>query len=252
MTTIVTCRVRDHDILLDLDSNIEAPGNSNRELWRANTFDTKEPDTLDWLDSALRPGDVLYDVGANIGQYSLYAARRHQGRVSVLAFEPEALNYAKLNKNIVLNGLMGVVVPYCLAIADRTAIDRFYTQAFSPGAALHTWGKPETQGEKPFEPRNLQGMMAVSLDDLTGRFGLPFPQHVKIDVDGIEDSIVAGATRTLADERLRTVLIEVFMHRDVADRIRTAFLSHGFELANASSVDYTPGIVRNLIFRRAG
>ncbi len=92
--------------------------------------------------------------------------------------------------------------------------------------------------------------MAVSLDDLTGRFGLPFPNHVKIDVDGIEDKIVAGASRTLEDPRLKTVLIEVYMFEDMARKIEAAFFSRGFSLANAGPVDYTEGIVQNLIFKR--
>jgi FkbM family methyltransferase len=242
--------VRSQKVLLELETEEQPEGTRNHELWRADTFDSKEPDTLDWIDSFVKPGDVLYDVGANIGQYSLYAARKCGADLKVLAFEPEALNQAKLNRNIVLNGLVGTVVPHALAIADRTAIDTFYIQRFAFGASLHTWGKPVTQGEKPFEPQNLQGVMAVSLDDLTERFGLPFPTHIKIDVDGIEDQVVAGASRVLGDERLKSVLIEVFMHKDMADRVKDAFFRRGMALSNADTVDYTPGIVQNLIFTR--
>ena len=45
-------------------------------------------------------------------------------------------------KSSLLNNLVGVVIPYGLAIADRTAVDIFYSKAFAPGAALHTWGRP--------------------------------------------------------------------------------------------------------------
>ena len=250
MSVLRTCKVRSQTISLELESDEQPEGTRNHELWRADTFDSKEPDTLDWIDTCIRPGDVLYDVGANIGQYSLYAAKQCKGDLTVLAFEPEALNQAKLNRNIVLNDLVGTILPHALAVADRTAIDTFYIQRFSFGASLHTWGKAITQGEKPFEPQNQQGVMAVSLDDLTGRFGLPFPTHIKIDVDGIEDQVVAGASEVLADERLKTVLIEVFMHKDMADRVKEAFLSKRMELSNADVIDYTPGIVQNLIFKR--
>ncbi len=248
---IRTCHVGGQTILLDLDSDRPGEGERNHELWRADTYDSKEPDTIRWIDRFVRPGDVLYDVGANIGQYSLYAARKTGGRVAVLAFEPEALNHAKLNRNIVLNGLVGVVTPYALAMSDRTAIDLFYVQKFAPGAALHTFGRAVAQGEKPFEPQNRQGVMAVAIDDLVGRFALPFPAHIKVDVDGIEDRVVAGAVRTLADPRLRSVLIEVFMHGDMAERIKRAFLDRGFQLSNAEAIDYTPGVAQNLIFTRA-
>lgn len=240
--------MRELTILIDVEGDNE--GSRNHELWRANTFNEKEPDTLDWIDTWFRPGETIYDVGANIGQYALYAARRLDERARVLAFEPEALNYAKLNRNILLNGLGEVVTAYPFAISDRTAVQHFYSKTFAPGAALHALGEPVTQGAVPFAPQNRQGTLAVSLDDLTGRFGLPFPDHVKIDVDGIEDKIVAGGSQTLEDARLKTVLIEVYMFEDMARRIETAFFERGFALANVSPVDYSEGIVQNLIFKR--
>ena len=240
--------MRELTILIDVEG--DSKDSRNHELWRANTFNEKEPDTMDWIDTWFRPGETIYDVGANIGQYTLYAARRLDERARILAFEPEALNYAKLNRNILLNGLGEVVTAYPFAVSDRTAIQHFYSKTFAPGAALHALGEPVTQGAVPFEPQNRQGTMAVSLDDLTGRFGLPFPDHIKIDVDGIEDRIVSGASRTLEDARLKTVLIEVYMFEDMARKIETAFFERDFALANVCPVDYSEGIVQNLIFKR--
>lgn len=252
LSTAISCNVRDLTILIDVEEGGKSEASRNHELWRANSFNEKEPDTLDWIDTWFRPGETIYDVGANIGQYSLYAARKLDGKARILAFEPEALNHAKLNKNILLNGLEEVVTAYPIAISDRTAIQHFYSKTFAPGAALHALGEPVTQGAVPFEPQNRQGTMAVSLDDLTGQFGLPFPNHVKIDVDGIEDRIVAGASQTLEDERLTTVLIEVYMFENMAEKIETAFFKRGFALANVIPVDYSEGIVQNLIFCRDG
>ena len=99
-------RIGDVTVTLDLDSAEETPGTRNHELWRASTYETKEPDTMDWIRTHVRDG-VLYDVGANIGQYSLYAAKLRAEPLEVLAFEPEALNHAKLVRNIVHNGLSG-------------------------------------------------------------------------------------------------------------------------------------------------
>jgi FkbM family methyltransferase len=251
MGKTLTVKVGRETILLDVESDAgNAQGLRNFELWRAETYSTKEPDTLTWIDSFFRRGEVLYDIGANIGQYSLYAAKRLAGDCKVLAFEPEALNYAKLNRNIVLNGLMGTVIPYCLAVTERTGLDMFYAKTFAPGAALHALGRPVTQGEEAFPPQNQQGMMGVSLDDLTGRFALSFPNHIKIDVDGIEDLIVRGAAQTLGNAALRTVLVEVYLFKTVAEEIRDAFTRHGFALHNAASLDWTPGMARNLIFVR--
>jgi FkbM family methyltransferase len=247
---VVTCQVGKVSVLLNVDSAIWPGEKMSFERWRADSYATKEPDTIEWINSFVREGDVLYDVGANIGQYGLYAAKRLNGKCRVLAFEPEALNYARLNQNIVLNRLSEVISSYCLAITDRTGLDFFYVQAFAPGASLHTYGRPVTQCEKPFAPRNRQGMMGVSLDDLTGRFGLPFPNHIKVDVDGLEEQVVRGAARVLRDPRLRSVLIEVCMYQDVAARIKALFFEAGWTLHNVHAIDYTEGIVQNLIFVR--
>jgi FkbM family methyltransferase len=251
MGQIVTCQVGQEAILLDLDSDqAGATRERNWELWRAQTYTTKEPDTLDWIDTFFGERDVIYDVGANIGQYSLYAAKRLKGACKVLAFEPESLNYAKLNRNIVLNGLSEAITAYCLAIAGHTGFDLFYVKAFSPGASLHAWGEPVGQGDIPFVPSHRQGMLGVSLDDLVGAYALPFPNHIKIDVDGIEDQIVRAASHTLADLRLKTALVEVYMHRDIAAQIREMFLAHGFVLHNARALTYELGTAQNLIFVR--
>ncbi len=248
MSHVMTCDVRGETVLLDIDDRPVPEGTRNYELWRAETYTTKEPDTLDWVDEHVQAGDVLYDIGANIGQYALYAARR--APCEVLAFEPEALNFAKLNRNIVLNELGDRITAYCLAIASRTALETLYVQRFISGASLHAWGTAQTQGERDFEPQHRQGSMGVTLDDLTGTFGLRVPDLIKIDVDGIEEQIVAGAPRTLANPRLRSVIIEVFMHEGAADQVIGAFERAGMSLANRDAVSLEPGTAENLVFVR--
>jgi hypothetical protein len=93
-------------------------------------------------------------------------------------------------------------------------------------------------------------MIGVSLDDLVDRFALPFPNHIKIDVDGIEDLIVQGADRMLFDPRLKSVLVEIYIYRDMAQRIEKRFYEHGFALHNADQVAYKPGTAQNFIFGR--
>lgn len=249
MSEVLRCTVRGQTILLDLDERPVPEGQRDYERWRAETYETKEPDTLDWLDEHVRAGDLLYDIGANIGQYALYAARRVE--CEVLAFEPEALNFAKLNRNIVLNELGERITAYCVAVAARTALDTLYVQRFTSGASLHAWGRPLTQGERPFEPQHRQGSVGITLDDLTGRFGLRFPDLIKVDVDGIEEQIVAGAARTFADPRLRSLIIEVFMHEGAAERVIAALERAGMRLANREALTFRPGAAENLVFVRA-
>src|SRR5689334_19678778 len=67
--------------------------------WRAETLLSKEPETIRWIDS-FSPGSVFWDIGANIGTFSLYAGLGHD--ISVVAFEPAAANYYVLSRNIQL------------------------------------------------------------------------------------------------------------------------------------------------------
>jgi hypothetical protein len=70
-------------------------------LWRVESLFSKEPDTIEWI-GGFAEGDTLLDIGANVGMYSIFAARTRGARV--FAFEPESQNYAILNRNIHLTG----------------------------------------------------------------------------------------------------------------------------------------------------
>ena len=170
-------------------------------LGRAQTLFTKEPITIKWIEQ-MSPGDVLYDVGANVGMYSVYAG--YHG-VKVYAFEPMYENYAILVKNLFLNDTGGVA--YCLAMSDKMSLDQLYLSSHKPGGSLNSFG----QKIGPFlEPRDTKGHGAVSMsiDDVV-RLGLPHPNHIKIDVDGLEHLVIAGAHLTLLSLPLKTVLIEI-------------------------------------------
>jgi FkbM family methyltransferase len=190
-------------------------------LWRARSLLTKEPETIEWIDS-FRPGDVFWDVGANVGLYSLYAAVVRSAEV--LAFEPSASNYLLLNRNIEINRMFGQVRAYCLAFAHQTGLDFLNMQSTQFGGAMSSFAEARIYTGEEFMPSYRQGMIGYAIDDFIERFGPPFPNHLKVDVDGIEDRIVAGARRTLADERLRSLSIEL----------------------EADRVEYTQAIIRQI------
>ena len=109
---------------------------------RASSILSKEPDTIRWIEG-FESSDVFWDVGANVGVFSLYAARCRQ--VHVLAFEPSADNYMVLCKNVEINHLEGRVVPYCIALAGNTELGVLNSPSREMGAALHQFGgKGET------------------------------------------------------------------------------------------------------------
>lgn len=86
--------------------------------WRAKTFSSKEPETLEWIDSFLE-GSILWDIGANIGLYSLYAAKKMNCRV--WAFEPSVFNLELLARNIYENDLTEKICIVPVALCDRLA-----------------------------------------------------------------------------------------------------------------------------------
>jgi FkbM family methyltransferase len=178
---------------------------SQTALWRARTLYSKEPDTIQWLNS-LPAGDVVYDVGANVGLYSIYAGVRG---LSVFAFEPEAKNFSLLNRNIQLNGLQDRVSGFCLALGRRTEINYIHLSSDVVGGAINNFGAAVDYDGKPFSATHKQGAMSIRLDDLWETFGMPHPHHIKIDVDGLEAQIVEGAERTLRSAGLKSVLVEL-------------------------------------------
>jgi FkbM family methyltransferase len=180
--------------------------------WRVDTLFTKEPVTLDWI-SAFRPGEILVDIGANVGMYSVWAAKTRGARV--YAFEPEAQNYALLNRNIVANGLGGQVTAYCVALSDRAGYSELHLSDLQVGGSCHSYGEPVDFKHEPMRPVFSQGCFAARLDDLVACGAVPQTDHIKIDVDGIEPQVVAGARRVLAEAKLRSLLVEV--NQNLAD-----------------------------------
>lgn len=87
-------------------------------------------------------------------------------------------------------------------------------------------------------------MVGYSIDGFIAAFGPPFPTHIKIDVDGIEDSIIAGAHKTLLDERLKSLSIELDANRpDYTEAIIKKITDSSFELKSkrhAEIFDETP------------
>lgn len=200
-TAVVRLDFPDCDIWI----RAESPAEKN---WRARSC-AKEPWTVDWLRGNVRPDEVLYDIGANVGTFALVAAKHLRARV--VAFEPGYANFARLCDNIQLNGCQHAIVPVPLPLADHSGLFGFKYRDVEPGQSRHRM-KPETwrfRGPAAAAARYEQPVLVMTLDAMIRTFNLPRPHHLKIDVDGMEDRVLAGAVRTLRSETLRTVLIEV-------------------------------------------
>jgi FkbM family methyltransferase len=194
--------------------------------WRVDTFFTKEPETIEWIDG-FEKQEVMFDIGGNIGLYSIYAAKRG---IRVISFEPESQNYALLNKNVFLNKCGDNVMCLNSALADKDSLGYLYTPAFRTGGAINCFGGTKDWNNTEFSPDFKQGVLSYSLDSFIERHPGYFPSRIKIDVDGIEPKIIRGAVKALGDRRLKSILIEINEslkeHLDIIQTIK----SYGFSL----------------------
>lgn len=187
--------------------------------WRVETLDTKEPDTIAWL-AKMKPGETLFDVGANMGQYSLIAAKRG---VTVCAFEPESQNFALLCRNIGVNKLGALVQAWPLALSDKTGFDTFYTQSLQVGGSCSSYGESVDFHLRDKQYAVKQGCAAIKMDEFADRYG--YPDHVKIDVDGLEHKVIAGMGATL--NVVKSVLVELNTALREHREIYNIMLDHG-------------------------
>ncbi len=169
-------------------------------------LETREPETLEWIDGFAIPS-TFWDVGANVGTYALYAALRPG--VEVLAFEPSAATYAALCRNIEANGCAGRIQAFCLALGGRTMLGHLNMSAIHAGNSFNSFESTEDCFGRPLAIAFRQSMIGFTVDDFRRQFGLATPNYLKIDVDGLEQEILASAAETLADPVLRSVLVEL-------------------------------------------
>ena len=96
-------------------------------VWRANSIYYKESETIDWIDN-FKQNDLLWDIGANVGVFSLYAASKKN---RVISFEPSPGNCHILSKNIEINEFDNLISAYPIAINDISILDNFFMETTS-------------------------------------------------------------------------------------------------------------------------
>ena len=210
-------------------------------------FETREPETLAWIDGFETPCR-FWDIGANVGVFSIYAGVR--AGIEVRAFEPAAASYAALCRNIEANRLDDRVWAYCIALGDRTELGRLHLSGTNAGSVFNAFESTKDCFGNEIATVFCQGMVGFSIDGFCRLFGVPAPNYLKIDVDSIEERILAGGRQTLLDPELRSVLIELeAADTSRSDRLTAALEAAGFGLALRGP--NSQGRVVNGIFTRA-
>lgn len=166
-------------------------------------FGTYELPVQEKLASLLKPGMVFYDVGANIGFFTIIAANIVGPNGKVYAFEPLLENTEVVRHNVSINHFPQVQV-FQKAVTSTSGKERLFIAGFSGGSALET-------GDKPPDLIGEINVETVSIDDLVRGEVIQAPDVVKIDVEGAEVNVLEGMRDTIQKHR-PVVIYEIDDH----------------------------------------
>ncbi|HRK02258.1 MAG TPA: FkbM family methyltransferase, partial [Oligoflexia bacterium] len=188
-------------------------------------FKTKETEVRHFIDTYLKPNETLFDVGANIGVFSVYAAKRG---LRVFSFEPEYSNLALLKKNILRNRVHANIQTYCVGISDFVGLSKLHLQSTLGGAAAHTESTSAIQStSEGFAVVFSEGIVTATLDYLCENLGV-VPNGLKIDTDGNEPKILSGAPKLLKNPVLKSIIIEIPSDPDKKRFCEDILIQNGF------------------------
>lgn len=149
-------------------------GSGNHGCW-LGTYEYKERVLFE---KTVKRGNVVFDIGAHAGFYTLLASALTGPSGKVFAFEPLPENLAKLKKHLALNHITNV------SVVDAAVFDYCGTADFDTG---------EGNYRGRVSPRGKLKVKVVCLDELTAKAELPVPDCIKIDVEGGELAVLKGA-----------------------------------------------------------
>lgn len=217
-------------------TKLNLPGYDLKFLIRSKTEyfrvrKVKELWTFDWINK-LPVRSVLWDVGANIGIMTSVAALRPEID-RVVAIEPFFKNYSALVENLMLNDLSQKVVVVCGGLGEETSFISLKLQNMVEGGSMHSFGDIFQIGTRSTQPVAEQSCLCFRVDDLVNIEGVPFPTHMKIDIDGFELAMLKGADNTLRDKRLVGIQVETMDHEEELPQrkaVSSLLEKHGFRL----------------------
>lgn len=175
-----------------------------------------ERQVLKALSGMIKPGEVVYNIGANAGYTSLWLARNaaaRGGAISVVAFEPEPENFALLSENVSLNPDLNISSKK-LAIGDFDGVVQMSSNGGGDGAA-------HISEDGEFE------VDILTLDSFLERTGSP-PNWIFMDVEGFGGACMKGAQSLLARHQPK-IAYEVHS-ADEEKSVREVLEAHGYEL----------------------
>ena len=214
---------------------------SARSLHDVAHLKTNEPETIHFL-NMLSKSDVLWDIGANVGAFSLYASIIKE--IKVIAFEPSSSTYATLMKNIELNNQDDSISAFNIALHDKNKISYLYMANTEAGHSMHSFDTNKNAlGE--IKVKFKQSVIGYKIDDFFKQYKVSSPTHLKIDVDGNELLVLKGG-RNVIEKYVKSFIIET--ESFVLDNDRKKLLNYIDKLGFVEAYSNQFNNQRNKIF----
>ena len=218
---------------------------NNLISWRVRTIFDKEPDTIEWIENFNKKNDnnfIFWDIGANIGLYSLYCSCVHGKKSKIYAFEPSTSNLRVLSRNIYINNLHENIFINQLPLSNKPNIFLpMKENDFQEGVSLNTFGENFNFEGDAYIAKNEYSILGTSIDYMVEKNIMDVPDYIKIDVDGIEHLILEGGKQTLKNLKIKSILIEVndnFLEQK--NRVSKLMSDCGFQLIKKSTEKNIP------------
>lgn len=163
-----------------------------------------------WCVNGTLDSGVFYDVGANVGYFSVEMARRLGGAVEVVAFEPQAALAAAITSSARLNGMNNVQVVQATVGDAARRTELYLAPASIHASAVADSGRPNV---------GVVQTQMIAIDDLVEAAEIPPPDMVKMDVEGSEHLVFQGAHRTFR-AHMPHIFLEYISRYDPERRVR--------------------------------
>ena len=178
--------------------------------YRIDTYFTKEPETLEWIDSFEKKDNLIFwDIGANIGLYSIYNTLKNPNSITI-AFEPSSSNLRILTRNISINNLENNIKVIPIPLTNKENTFQIMNEShFVEGGALNSFGKTFDYTGKEFTSKMRYNLFGTTMNYFIEKSILEIPDYIKIDVDGTEHLILEGGNNFLRNKKVKSLSIEI-------------------------------------------
>lgn len=205
---------------------------------------SKEDNIKEYINE-LPQGSIFYDLGANLGWFSLHAASIG---LNVYAFEVDENNFSGLKDNIEANHHLSNIQAFNIGIADSKKIINLRTRSHVIGDHRKTLDLPIFSADPVIIAENFKKQIEVnSLDNIIEENNLPYPNHLKVDIDGSEYAFLIGSPNVL--DNAESMVIEFFTESKYFEESIGILNKHGFKEVRKYDIPFYPTLF-NYVFKK--